>query len=358
MARQWFPWFLLAGALTLMGCSGTDGRNAKPCTITRIDGGASLMVCPDGTSAVLSDGTAIPAIDGGATNCTIQPADGGLSRIVCPDGTTVLVGPGAPGASGAKGTSCTITAPDGGGARVLVCSDGTSQVLPTETEGTGLRVSDLHGMSYLLSTDDFAGGAKTLVNATITSATADLAGVVTVKFTVKNKDGSPVIKLGSFNANIAKLVPTSATGAPSEWVPYIYRTRTSGSATALQGSRENNGALTSNNDGSYTYVFKTNLATAVKGTTPIPYTRNLTHRVSIMLGGHSGPTADATFDFVPDGSPLTGPRPRHRPDRHVPELPRPGLLGGHGGDRLTSRLRDLPLPRPRTRMAASRWTFR
>ena len=333
MARRWFPWLLLAGAQTLLGCSGTDGRNAKPCTITQIDGGASLMVCPDGTSAVLSGGSAIPAVDGGATNCTIQPADGGLSQIVCPDGTMVLVGPGTPGAKGVNGTSCTITAPDGGGARVLVCSDGTSQVLPADSEATGLRVTELHGMSYLLSSGEFAGGTKTLVNAAITSATADLAGVVTVKFTVKSRDGSPVLTLGSFNANVAKLVPASATGAPSEWVPYIYRSRTSGAASALQGSRENNGTMTSNNDGSYSYVFKTNLATAVKGTTPIAYQRNLTHRVSIMLGGHSGPTADAILDFVPDGSPLLTTRSIVSTSTcqncHGP------LLAGHGGDRLT-----------------------
>jgi OmcA/MtrC family decaheme c-type cytochrome len=216
---------------------------------------------------------------------------------------------------------------------MLVCSDGTSQVLPDDSESTGLRVSELHGINYLTSTGDFAGGLKTFVNATITAATADPAGVATVKFAVKNKDGSPVIKLGGFNANIVKLVPTSATGAPSEWVPYIYRTRTSGTASALQGSRENNGTLTNNNDGTYTYVFKTNLTTAVKGTTPIAYQRNLTHRISIMLGGHSGPTADANFDFVPDGTPVVTSRnlisTTTCQNCHGP------LLNGHGGDRLT-----------------------
>jgi OmcA/MtrC family decaheme c-type cytochrome len=150
---------------------------------------------------------------------------------------------------------------------------------------------------------------------------------------VKNKDGSPVLKLGNFNASIVKLMPPSATGAPSEWVPYIYRTRTSGTASALQGSRENNGTLTSNNDGSYTYVFKTNLTTAVKGTTPITYDRNLTHRVAIMLGGHSGPTADAVFDFVPAGTPVVTTRnivvTSTCQNCHGP------LFDGHGGDRLT-----------------------
>ena len=280
MARRWFLWLAVMGAQGLMGCSGTDGRDAKPCTITRTDAGVSMMVCPDGTSAVLTGDTTVPSIDGGATNCTIEPADGGLSRIVCPDGTMVFVGPGAPGAPGANGTngsngtSCTISTPDGGGSRMLICSDGTSQVLPEDTEDIGLRVADFHGIGYLLSTGEFAGGAKTLVDATITAAAADAAGVVTVNFIVKTKDGSPVLELGRLSASIVKLVPTSATGAPSAWVPYIYRTRTSGSATALQGSREDNGTLVNNGDGSYSYVFKTNLSTAVRGTTPITYQRN------------------------------------------------------------------------------------
>jgi hypothetical protein len=75
MARRWSRWLVLAGTQGLLACSGTDGRNAEPCTITRTDAGVSQMVCPDGTKAVLTGGTAIPVLDGGVTNCTIQPAD-------------------------------------------------------------------------------------------------------------------------------------------------------------------------------------------------------------------------------------------------------------------------------------------
>jgi OmcA/MtrC family decaheme c-type cytochrome len=340
MAKQRFLSFLLLAVPAMVGCSGTDGRDGKACTISTSDAGVTVMTCPDGTKATLSGGTVLPAVDGGATNCTIQAGvDGGPSRIVCPDGTTVVVGtgapgaPGTPGANGTNGTSCTITTADGGGTSILQCSDGTSMVLPNDTDDTGLRVTEHHGISYLMSTGEFADGAKSMVNATITAATADVAGVVTVKFSVKNSDGSPVVKLGNFNANIVKLVPASATNPVSQWVPYIYRTRTSGTASALQGSRENNGTLTNNNDGTYTYVFKTNLTTAVMGTTPIAYQRNLTHRIAIMLGGHSGPTASATFDFVPDGTAVAS--TRNLVETATCQNCHGPLFDAHGGDRLT-----------------------
>jgi OmcA/MtrC family decaheme c-type cytochrome len=74
-----------------------------------------------------------------------------------------------------------------------------------------------------------------------------------------------------------------------------------------QASSESNGTLTDHGDGSYTYVFKTNISNITKpvGGTAVTYDRHLTHRISLMMGGHSGPTDDDTFDFVPDGSPVT-----------------------------------------------------
>jgi predicted CXXCH cytochrome family protein len=335
MTKRWSFLIALVGAQWVLACSGTDGRDGKSCTVTKNDAGTNIMKCPDGTSVVLSGGVVVPAIDGGSTNCTIQPADGGLSRIVCPDGTMVWVTTGVNGANGTNGTngtSCSITSADGG-SRILLCSDGTSQILPDSSEATGIRVQSLHGIDYLLSTEEFAHGAKTYVNATITSAIADPAGLVTVNFTVKNKDNTPVTRLSTLNATIAKLIPSSAAKASSEWVPYIYRTRASGSTTVYQGSRENNGTLTNNSDGTYSYRFKTNLTTAAMGTTPVPYERNLTHRVSIMMGGHSGPTADANFDFVPDGSAVVTTRNIVQTTTckncHGP------MLAGHGGDRLS-----------------------
>ncbi len=69
--------------------------------------------------------------------------------------------------------------------------------------------------------------------------------------------------------------------------------------------------------------------------TAVEYDRSLRHRVAIMFGGQAGPTGNATFDFVPDGSPLTGTEERDivRTDSckscHGPNF------AAHGGDRLT-----------------------
>ena len=38
MARRWSRWLVLAGAPGLLACSGTDGRDARPCTIVPADG--------------------------------------------------------------------------------------------------------------------------------------------------------------------------------------------------------------------------------------------------------------------------------------------------------------------------------
>jgi OmcA/MtrC family decaheme c-type cytochrome len=87
-------------------------------------------------------------------------------------------------------------------------------------------------------------------------------------------------------------------------------------------------------DGSYTYSFAKNISAVVVAGTPVTYERNRVHRVSVMMGGHSGATADASFDFVPDGS--------------TPAVPTRAIVAtaackachgeefhGHGGDRLS-----------------------
>jgi OmcA/MtrC family decaheme c-type cytochrome len=202
-------------------------------------------------------------------------------------------------------------------------------------------VKNFHGAQYLLSSGEFVTAAKAFVTATITSATADPAGVVTVNFTVADAAKKPISKVATVSAAIAKLVPATELKPQSEWVPYIYRSRTNTTTNVavIQGSRETsgtaatNGKLTNNGDGSYTYVFVNNLATAKNGTTPITYDRTLTHRVSIMMGGHSGPTAEAFFDFVPAGTPVVT-------TRNIVETATckncHGMdFKGHGGDRLT-----------------------
>ena len=107
----------------------------------------------------------------------------------------------------------------------------------------------------------------------------------------------------------------------NQWVPYLYRTETAGTHGAApndwpatqdgvsvnQASSESNGILTDHGDGSYTYVFNKNISNITKpvGGAAVTYERNLTHRISLTMGGHGGPTDDDSFDFVPDGSALT-----------------------------------------------------
>jgi len=200
------------------------------------------------------------------------------------------------------------------GVRTIRCTDGTSATVTNGRNGFDTRIPSNHGTAHLLTSGAYANGAKARVRATITAATATAEGRVTVDFRVEDANRQAVANVPAITANIAKLLPAGTTQGSNRWVPYIYRQQTvtgTGSwpapagTSAWQGNREGNGTLTNNRDGTYRYVFATNLATATMGTTPITYERNRTHRVVIMMGGASGPTADAFFDFVPDGSPVT-----------------------------------------------------
>jgi predicted CXXCH cytochrome family protein len=294
---------LLGGALALAGCTGEDGQDGTSCTVVDNGNGTKTISCQDGTSVTVSDG----AEGAAGSSCTVRDNRNGTKTITCQDGTSVIIADGLPGSS-----------------------------------GTEVAVGSVHGEEFLLSTGEYAEAGKRLVSATILSASADAAGVVTVDFKVM--DGSqPVLGLTAVQALIAKLVP-AADGTPSRWVDYIQRVQTvSGSATgnwpnpdgtqARQATREGNGTQTELGDGAYRYVFKTNLSSAVVDGVAIPYERNLTHRAQIMMGGHSGPTAEATFDFVPAGGAVTVTRDIVQTATCV------GCHGvefhGHGGDRLT-----------------------
>lgn len=215
-------------------------------------------------------------------------------------------------------------------------------------DGGSVEIADLHGQGYLLSTGDFADAGKFFANVEITSATAAEDGTATVNFTVKDQSGAPVTGVTGVDFAIAKLVPASGGESFNKWVPYIYRSQTvSDSAegdwpnpdgtAADQGYRESDGAFEEDPDvpGSYTYVFATdlsNVVTPVAGT-PISYERNLTHRIAVQMGGHSGPTGEDWLDFVPDGSPVTETR------NIIETASCQGCHGefqfqGHGGDRL------------------------
>lgn len=320
---------LLTMAFIASACTGKDGSS---CSVTSNADGSTTIACDDGTNVTIPPPTT-------GDSCTVEDNGDGTSTITCEDGTTVTIPGGTPG------TSCTVV-DNGDGSSTITCEDGTVvTVRDGQPVTSGVRITDKHGTDYLQSTGEYANG-KYMVDATITGATADAAGLVVVNFSVARENGNPVLDLAAVTANIAKLVPIPFappdTGDQStEWLPYIYRTETvSGSGypnppgtTAPQGYREGNGTLVNHGDGTYTYTFANNISNVVVDGQAITYERNRTHRVSIMMGGHAGATATATFDFVPDGSAATLSRDIVRTETcmscHGSEF------HGHGGDRLS-----------------------
>jgi len=211
--------------------------------------------------------------------------------------------------------------------------------------GEQARITSFHGTDRLMA-DALKKSGKQFVNAAITSATADPGGKVTVNFTVKDKAGKGIAGLKGISFSIAKLVPASGGESFNKWMPYIWRSEVvSGSATgkwpkpdgtaADQGYREDKGTLTDTKNGSYRYVFSTNLSkikTPVAGAA-IPFERNRLHRVTLMMGGQAGPTATAHFDFVPDGSGVKD--SRSIVETNTCKACHGVEFHGHDGDRLT-----------------------
>lgn len=326
------------GALLTVGCGGGD------CTLTPNADGTATLQCGDDTLIIENGADGMPGVDGTpgtpgvGVECTaIDNADGSRT-IMCDDGTMVTVGPGA------DGTSCTVTE-NSDGSRTITCEDGSTVTVNDGTDGGDLRIPNFHGEEHLLTTGEFAGGAKSFVDAEITGAAVDAAGVLTVDFTVTDRDGDPVTTIPSVNGTVAKLVPAPATGgdASNSWVNYTYRTQTvmgTGSwpapdgTSAEQATSDNMGTLTNHEDGTYTYVFATNLMTAMRGGALVGYDPTLTHRVVIAMGGRSGATANAIRQFRPDGMPVTE-------TRNIVETATcqhchgENEFHGHGGDRIT-----------------------
>jgi predicted CXXCH cytochrome family protein len=225
--------------------------------------------------------------------------------------------------------------------------DGTPGTDGTDgTNGGNVELTLFHGREALAN-QAFEESGKYLATTTITSATATAAGLVTVEFEVLDADGSPVTGLTEVAASIAKLVPPATGESFNQWVPYIWRSQVvSGSATgdwpapdgteANQGYRENNGTLTDHGDGTYTYVLATDISnvTTPVGGTAIPYEQNRRTRVAIMFGGDAGPTGNASFDFVPDGSALSGTESRDIVRTDTCKSCHGPSFEAHGGDRL------------------------
>ncbi len=343
---------IVLSGVQFIGCKGADGSG---CSVSDNGDGTGTITCTDGSSYTVENGTSgsdgatgATGADGSdgsdGTACTVKDNTDGTKTIECEDGTSVTV------TDGTNGKSCTVT-DNGDGTETIACEDGSSVTVTNGSDGLDggdFSIENFHG-EQAVAEELLVRDGMYLADVAITAnPIADAAGKVTVDFTVEDAaDGAPVLNVTTISANIAKLIPAS-TGVPSSvWVPYIYRTQTTAAGShvakgwpaadgtsAIQAYKESNGVLTNHHDGSYTYVFATNLSSAMMGTTPITYERNKTHRVSIMLGGHSGPTGTITKDFVPDGTSIVD-RREIMPTDTCYQCHGKDEFKGHGGDRRT-----------------------
>ena len=148
----------------------------------------------------------------------------------------------------------------------------------------------------------------TSLDISINSVTINSAPVV--EFSVKNEDGVPFVGVnsGDFSFTIAKLEPAT-NGNPSYWQNYINteETATVGPGTGnttVQASRESNGTLVNNGDGTYAYTFAIDIAN-VTSPLAVPYEPTLTHRVAIQVGGGL-PVSNPIYTFRPSDGATTG----------------------------------------------------
>jgi OmcA/MtrC family decaheme c-type cytochrome len=182
----------------------------------------------------------------------------------------------------------------------------TSTTTTTVPVGIGDVINEscqvCHGEGRLVDVGEAHPGLQTLadVSATIDNVTIDVddmaqTAVMTVEFTVTDEDGSPIANLGTPSERrperfaylrfaLAELMPPAQdSGDPDTWVSY-----TTGDRNPLN--------LTDNGDGTYVYVFETNLY-------PL-YMPALRHRLLLMVFGDIVEQAlNVTYDFVPDQLP-------------------------------------------------------
>ncbi len=333
---------LVAIIIIFSGCQGPAGEEGSSCSSKDNGDGTVTVSCTDGTSVTLAYGQDGTNGDAGSSCSITTKTDGG--RVVsCSDGTIADL---------PNGTACSISDVDGG--RLISCSDGTHITVTNGTNGSNgtnepnanFRVEQFHGTQFLAQ-QALSSSGHFLARVSITGVEANPSGIVTAQFRVLDPANKPVLAVKAVSANIVKLLPADveAGEAFSKWVAYIYRTQTvTGSdagnwpnpdgTKAFQAYRENNGQLVDHNDGTYTYVFATNLSNVTVDGQSIAFERNRLHRVAIMVGGSSGPTGDSFFDFVPDGSPATQ-------NRRIIDTANCRTCHGeefhaHGGDRLTA----------------------
>lgn len=176
-----------------------------------------------------------------------------------------------------------------------------------------------------LTQDELKNLSFSLADSKVTGVT--IASAPVVRFTVKDSTGRAVVGLETFWSQssptalksytnlafaIAKLVPAPVnSGAPSRWVSYIVTT-TATPPALTRPSTDNTGVLTGDGNGNYTYTFYRDIAqtaTIVANSTDTAtnkkadmgdttYEPNLTHRLTIQLGGNVRGTGSNTPNGV------------------------------------------------------------
>lgn len=117
-------------------------------------------------------------------------------------------------------------------------------------------------------------------------------GFPVVDFSLFTIDGEPFLDLEPNMARfaIAKLVENPAKKILAGWQSYLNQVETPpagpwpGTEPQIQATTEQNGQLTNHEDGTYTYVFATNI-TEVTQPLAVPYVPEATHRVGIEFRG-------------------------------------------------------------------------
>lgn len=322
---------------------------------------------------VLISGVGLAIVGGGgllAAGCSGDKGSPGAPGAPGAAGT-----PGAPGTPGTNGTPATNGAPGAPGTPGTNGTNGTNGATGA-TGATGasgqvaLSISERHGSDYLLTIGEFDPAvtapdpAKQLVNAQITGASIS-AGVVTVNFRVDTRGPSPqpVTTLTSVQGLVAQLIPDVASGVNptgavySRWEPYIWtsgstwtqsgdqtwknapwNTPTTAKADQVSRSGGKSGTVFTNyNNGTYQLQFVMQTQTAVTPKRTLPASNpSWLHRVTVAFGGHDGPTAEAFYDFRPDGGLITPAITRDiiRTETCY-KCHGANEFHGHGGDRVT-----------------------